>query len=329
LAAAFGGFSTTAALAAPALGGIGAGSLDCPLPVGNPTHYNLEQGATVTCTIDNATEVTGSTTTPVWVKSSSLGNTQLTGSVSGSTITFTFTAPLNACNTSIVSYDAVGLNSNSMVISGKDAAAGLRFTLNGNPVTCGSQPPPPAIFLGYADSYRTGNSLPGIWQGSPNVVFVGCNFGVPDTCPQFKAGGDRYDAGAIRIDNTGTTDMTVTNASVQIGACHFAPWPGLNVSVPAGDSLILTQTGVTAAVCQPMAKKNYNFDTSDSYAGFTHSCTTNDGLIPKIDININGNALVLSDTGQVLNTGGTDPGFCQTNEMTPWTAIGTASPFQH
>ena len=101
---------------------IGAGSLNCPLPVHNPTHYKLEAGTTVTCTIDGASEVSGQTTTTVFIKSSTLGNTQVVGTVTGTgsntQITFTFTAPENGCDTTIVAYENVGLNSNNIIISG-------------------------------------------------------------------------------------------------------------------------------------------------------------------------------------------------------------------
>src|SRR5438045_7903486 len=51
---------------------IGAGALNCPLPVHNPTHYKLQVGTTVTCTIDGASEVSGQTSTTVFIKSSTL-----------------------------------------------------------------------------------------------------------------------------------------------------------------------------------------------------------------------------------------------------------------
>src|SRR4051812_37181919 len=50
------------------------GSLHCALPTYNPTHYKLQVGATVTCTIDGATDLpTGTTSITVFIKSSPLG----------------------------------------------------------------------------------------------------------------------------------------------------------------------------------------------------------------------------------------------------------------
>jgi uncharacterized repeat protein (TIGR01451 family) len=127
---------------------IGAGSLNCPLQVHNPTHYKLQVGTTVTCTIDGASEVSGQSTTTVFIKSSTLGNTQVVGTVTGTgsntQITFTFTAPADGCDGTVVAYENVGLNSNNIIISGdpsSPAAAGFVYVDgNGNVIDCGGTP---------------------------------------------------------------------------------------------------------------------------------------------------------------------------------------------
>jgi uncharacterized repeat protein (TIGR01451 family) len=110
----------------------GNGALDCPLTVHNPTHYKLQVGTTVTCTIDGASEVSGQSTTDVIIKSSDQGNTTVTGTVTGTgsstQITFSWTAPYSGCNTTIVAYQTEGLNSNNRVISGGHSAAGFAYT---------------------------------------------------------------------------------------------------------------------------------------------------------------------------------------------------------
>jgi uncharacterized repeat protein (TIGR01451 family) len=125
---------------------IGAGALNCPtLTVHNPTHYKLQVGTSVTCTIDGAEEVSGESSTSVWIKSSALGNTELTGAVTGTgentQITFSFTAPGDGCDTTVVAYDKVGTNSNNTIISGDPthpSAAGLAYVDgNGNVIDCG------------------------------------------------------------------------------------------------------------------------------------------------------------------------------------------------
>jgi hypothetical protein len=124
------------------------GSLNCPtLDPGNPVKYDLEVGTTVTCTIEGASDATLNDDgfVDVWVKSSNLGNTLLQGTLSGTTITFEFTAPEGGCFTTIVSYTSLGNNSNNDFINdglangNGNASAGFRYVDgDGNVVTdCG------------------------------------------------------------------------------------------------------------------------------------------------------------------------------------------------
>jgi CSLREA domain-containing protein len=161
----------------------------------------------------------------------------------------------------------------------------------------------PVVYAGYADGIRKGHvSAPSPWEGSPGVSFDGCNYFHPDRCPRTQTGTDRYDAGAIRIDNTTGQTLTVTKASVVIGSCTLDPWPALKVTLQAGKQLILTQTGGRPP-CH-LREGKLNFDTSDT----GHSCTRNDHLIPVLHLNIDGAAESFSDRSQILNTGGVDPG---------------------
>jgi hypothetical protein len=181
---------------------------------------------------------------------------------------------------------------------------------------------PPAVhsFVGYADTLRgDGNpSTPDPWQGSANVTFVGCGFFGKDICRQ-QGGHDAYDAGAVRIDNAGTAPVTVTNAKVVIGGCTFTPWNGLNVSVPVGGTLILTETGGTPpAPCSPAPGSHNNFDTSENG---TTSCTNNH-VIPQISVSLDGIATSFADNNQILNTGGFDKHACLGgNEGQAWSQI--------
>jgi hypothetical protein len=161
----------------------------------------------------------------------------------------------------------------------------------------------PKVFAGYADGFRKRGktSAPSPWQGSPGVIFKGCNYFLHDRCPLTPRGFDIYDAGAIRIDNTTGAKLTVTKASVVIGSCTFRPWPGLKVTLRAGKQLILTQTGGRPQ-CHTTGDK-LNFDTSDT----NHSCTR-DHLIPVLHVTIDGVKESFADRSQILNTGGRDPG---------------------
>jgi hypothetical protein len=157
------------------------------------------------------------------------------------------------------------------------------------------------VFAGYADGFRRGKvSAPLPWKGR-GVIFEGCNYFHPDRCPTTKSGADIYDAGAIRIDNKTGAALKVTKARVVIGSCTFKPWPGLNVTVPAGKQLILTQTGGKPR-CHTTNDK-LNFDTSETH----HSCTRGH-LIPAVHLTINGKKESFSDRSRILNTGGRDLG---------------------
>jgi hypothetical protein len=180
------------------------------------------------------------------------------------------------------------------------------------------------VFAGYADSYhvRTGSGHPATWQRSRGVIFKGCNYFTPSRCPSGVNRPHRYDAGAIRLDNRTSHAITVTKARVVIGSCTFRPWPGLHVRVGAGKKLILTETGGTPgkAPCHTTDSRD-NFDTSETHFNPNTKCTKNDGKIPVFHVTVNRMALTYRDTGQILNTGGKDPGAkgCGfLNEMHRW-----------
>jgi hypothetical protein len=203
------------------------------------------------------------------------------------------------------------------------------------PATGGQTPPPPPpaipkVWLGYADTYSPrGSGLPTIWKGSPGVIFVGCGVnpnedgpGVPNTCPQEPTGGDSYDAGSIRIDNTSATSSLLVSgpASVKIGTCVYSPWPGLKRTISPGGTLILTQTGLSGDPCGQDLLGNYNLDTSESSGN--GNCTPSVS-IPEITLTINGSPTTLEDSGQILNLKGVDRGACGSgqNEFQEWTPV--------
>lgn len=155
-----------------------------------------------------------------------------------------------------------------------------------------AQTDPLSIYVGYADGLRAGGSIfPFPWQGSPGVTFIG---------------GCTFDAGAIRFDNSGDTDITLDLVTVDLGngGPHFDLWPA-NLLVPAHGILILTQTGC------------FNFDTSDSSNA---GCGGNNNVLPLVNVTRGGVLKTFTDTGQVLNTHGYDFA-CQGNESIPWQRI--------
>jgi len=183
------------------------------------------------------------------------------------------------------------------------------------------------ICLGYADTERVPGRLPSPWKGDTGVIFVGCAPQLTDApsvttdgCERNPANGqDVYDAGAIRINNTSTTALRVTAASVTIAGCVYNPWPGLDRTIPPGGTLILTQTGLTGDPCGQDIGAGFNFDTSESSGN--GNCTPVN-VIPVIRLTLNGVATTLQDNSQILNTGGIDAGGCTgASEFHDWVPI--------
>lgn len=178
------------------------------------------------------------------------------------------------------------------------------------------------VQVGYADNLRPNPDFPSNF----------CNGGTQFDGSSGATCGGSFDAGAIRIiNNTGAT-MTVTNVSVNInGGSPIAIWnTGGAFTIADGTDEVLSQTG------------EFNFDTSDDGS----ANAPGNGFQPVVTItftdpNVDGGAtqtLVLTDTGQVLNTGGFDEvngdgGVClnsssdtppNCNESEQWRDIGTA-----
>jgi hypothetical protein len=166
------------------------------------------------------------------------------------------------------------------------------------------------VFVGYADSDRAGGEFPNPWNGAPNVTFDGCS-------PQSSC---TFDAGAVRIRNNSTAAVSIAQVSVHIGACVYT-WSGslYPVTLAPGASLVTTQRG--SGVANGCTGPNPStFDSSD--IPHTGICT-NDGIQPTIDVTVDGTTSSYTDSGQVLNSGGVDPGACSnSDESTDWVKIG-------
>lgn len=167
------------------------------------------------------------------------------------------------------------------------------------------------VSTGYADNLQTvgartnSASFPNPWKGGSNV--------------NFKGGGDKFDSGAIRIENGSGDQVSVDQVTVDIGPKHYDLW-GSGLKVPANGSLILTQTELgTANPPQP------NFDSSEPNAGAATAAAAGSAATPVIHVKINGNTTNFQDTARILNTGGTDKGDLPgaPNESHPWQQIGT------
>lgn len=173
------------------------------------------------------------------------------------------------------------------------------------------------VFVGYAEDKEINTpdpaAFPVPWTGAPNTTFLG------NTVPGQTACGTLtvcYDTGAIRLDNPGTTPVTVTNvivdmhSSISGGKLFKNLWGTFTVN--PGQSVIL------AANPQATNPSYDNFDTS----GYPPNQCTGVTVAPTVTITANGVTTQLADSSHVLDTGGIDAGFCKLNESIQWRAIG-------
>ena len=180
------------------------------------------------------------------------------------------------------------------------------------------------VYVGYADNLRASGFFPNPWLGSPNVV---------SQTPT----GQSLDAGAVRIDNTGTTSVVISSFTVTLGGGEFFNiWSPLTI-LP-GQTGIFTQTS------------SYNFDSSDyglfgggpvnvdaahPLGGCTNPANASQvssclAYQPVVSFSASGTPASLLDTGHVLDTFGYDlinlgaPGG-DGNESINWNLIGTVA----
>ena len=175
-----------------------------------------------------------------------------------------------------------------------------------------------SVFVGYAEDKETNTPNPATfpipWLGAPNTIFLGGPVVGQVACHALLS---CYDAGAIRLDNHGTSDMTIDNVSVDVhstlpGGTVISLWGSFKV--PAGKSVIVTEN-------PPGNNPTYdNFDTS---AYPKNNCVPIT-VAPTVTLTIGGVPTTLTDSAHVLDTGGIDLGSCspKRNESIQWRAIG-------
>ncbi len=177
-----------------------------------------------------------------------------------------------------------------------------------------------SVSVGYAEDKHQSSLNPGAfpvpWSGSPNTIFLGNPVYGSSPCGTLP---HCYDAGAIRLDNTSSSDMPIDSVSVDDhsvlpGGKVFNLWGSF--TVPAGKSVILTEN-------PPTNNPSYdNFDTSGAPKG---NCTPIT-VAPTVTITMGGVPTILVDSTHVLDTNGIDTESCsvQQNESIQWRHIGTA-----
>jgi hypothetical protein len=181
------------------------------------------------------------------------------------------------------------------------------------------------VFVGYMDTHAAPSSpsQPNPWPYTDPTSFVGT------PCPNYPNSTTCWDAGAVRLDNPGSTNVTGIQVVVVIGSKTYSLW-GSSLTVKANGMLVLTETGT-----QP---NSANFDGSDfppnSYNGGNTASCVNSGAIPAVKITIAGVSTTYLDSEQVLNTGGVDGGHClngtfvsgRMDESLRWVQIGSSAP---
>jgi len=155
------------------------------------------------------------------------------------------------------------------------------------------------VQVGYADDLRPSPFFPIPWAGGSLV----------DTFAGAQSAG--YDAGAIRIINTGATTITFNSLTVDSfgDGSSYSIWGGYaGNTILAGHSMIFTQTS------------SYNFDSSDNQGSDSFGLA-----IPRVTLGLDSLATVnFFDTAQVLNTEGSDHlATAGLNESHQWREIGT------
>jgi len=176
------------------------------------------------------------------------------------------------------------------------------------------------VFVGYADSLRANpTNFPTPWAGSTGTTFEGCQ----------PANACTYDAGAVRVVNNTSATVTVNSIAVHIDTCTLTGWP--SAALAPGEQLIVTQvaSGASSGCSASGPTGPPLMDTSDIGPGgspYAGNCNP-DGILPTVDVTLDGTPTTYTDNGQVLNTGGFDLATCPngTNESTQWTQVGSAA----
>ena len=170
------------------------------------------------------------------------------------------------------------------------------------------------VFVGYADSLRADAvNFPTPWAGSPRTTFEGC---LPvSTC--------EYDGGAIRVVNNSGNTVRVNAIALHLDTCTYTGWPAADLA--PGADLIVTQlkSGAAAGCTGPTPDGLDTSDIGPNGSNYARNCDPN-GMVPTVDITVDNVTTTYADSGQVLNTGGLDAGWCSGNESTQWTTIGHA-----
>lgn len=171
------------------------------------------------------------------------------------------------------------------------------------------------VYVGYADTlHASPTNFPTPWAGSPNVTFDGCQLG--DLCD--------FDTSAVRVVNNTPVAHTFSVA-LKFDTCAISIWSS-HVIQPGGELIVAQQNHNNAPGCDPQDGEADGSDIGAGSSNIQGTCVQS-GVIPEVDLTVDGTPFNQMDTGQVLNTGGVDKAACGggpvLNESEQWTLLGT------
>jgi RHS repeat-associated protein len=164
------------------------------------------------------------------------------------------------------------------------------------------------VKVGYADTVRPNPGFPVPFEGDPGTISP---HGGPGAGPP-------WDAGTIRLDNTGANPLVVDKVLVDLQRPGpvFDLWGSF--TIPPHQSAILTQTVFV------------NFDTSDyPFMPCHQPAPASDPRIPKVTVKVGGLTSIYLDTAHILDHFGWDTFYScnggSENESLQWRPIGVPS----
>jgi hypothetical protein len=125
----------------------------------------------------------------------------------------------------------------------------------------------------------------------------------------FIGNGGPYDTGALKLSNSTSHDVNISDVWVDVGGVELHPWDSVvPFAVAAKSFVVMVQTN------DPCIDSNFN--TSDANPG---ACDAPNSIVPVIHVVADGIEYLYFDSAQILNTGGSDFFDCTgLNEGQKW-----------
>ncbi len=184
-----------------------------------------------------------------------------------------------------------------------------------------------SVYVGYADNLRPSPFFPTPWLGDPNVVSQ-------------SPANQTFDSGAVRIDNTGSAAISISNFTVELNPStapiFFQIWNPLVIA--PGQTGIFTQNNGSDSQFDTSdygvlsnAEGNANVNGAFPYGGCTNPNGPTQAALcladaPIVSFDEDGVLLSFVDSGNILDTFGYDLNQLNGsdgNESIQWNSIGS------